>query len=164
MALSFDRDHLIALLHRGAEAAELDYKSTWDPADKRSLIELCKDIAAMESLPGGGHIVIGATDEGAPSGLFSPADISAYDEQKLRSKVVSILGEPLDFGSSLQVLQEDHYLLIAVGPHPTAFESCRKTAGTKTVSCGSRRTYSFDEEPRVRAGTSTKPEASSLEL
>lgn len=131
MPLFFDHDQLIALLHRSAEAPELDYKSTWDPAVKRDLVELCKDIAAMESLPGGGHIVVGATDEGAPSGSFSPADASAFDEQKLRSKIVSVLGEPLEFGSALHEWQENRYLVIAVGPHPDGVRIMQKDGGHK---------------------------------
>ena len=118
MPLSVDLDRLRALLARAAESADLDYKATWDPGEKPDLIELCKDIAAMESLSEGGYIVVGADDHGAPSGMFAPASPKDFDEQKVRSRVVSVLGEPLDLSAALHQIGSDHYLLIGVGPNP----------------------------------------------
>jgi hypothetical protein len=55
----------------------------------------------MESLSEGGHIVVGADDHRAPSGLFTPASARDLDEQKIRSKVAAVLGEPLDLSAAL---------------------------------------------------------------
>ena len=71
MTMSVDLDRLRALLAQAAESDDLDYKATWDPREKSDLIELCKDIAAMESMPTGGYILVGADDHGSPSGMFA---------------------------------------------------------------------------------------------
>lgn len=115
MPMSVDLDRLRGLLARGAESDDLDYKTTWDPRLKSDLIELCKDIAAMESLPDGGYIVIGADDHGAPSGMFSPEAARDFDEQKIRSRVVAVLGEPLDLSAALHRIESQAFLLIGVG-------------------------------------------------
>lgn len=117
MPLLVHLDQLVALLARQAEASDLDYKGTWDPASKPDLIELCKDVAAMESLPAGGYVVVGATSSGDPSSLFAPGKASDYDEQKIRSKVARTLGEPIDFSSALHTWQGNSYLLIGIGPN-----------------------------------------------
>jgi hypothetical protein len=149
MPLSVDLDRLRALLARSAESADLDYKSTWDPGEKSDLIELCKDIAAMESLSEGGYIVVGADNHGAPSGMFTPGSTKDFDEQKIRSRVVSILGEPLNFSAALHRMGSDHYLLIGVGPNPDGMRIMAKDAeyaGRKIWSAG---------DVFVRRGTSS---------
>jgi len=117
MPKAVDLDRLRTLLAQGAESADLEYKSTWDPKEKPDVMELCKDIAAMESLTAGGYIVVGADGQGAPSGMFTPVDVSDFDEQKIRSKIAAMLGEPIDFNCALHVLGSNQYLLIGVGPN-----------------------------------------------
>ncbi|MFJ4295613.1 helix-turn-helix domain-containing protein [Curtobacterium sp. NPDC089689] len=129
MVKPVDVDVLSALLRRAAEMPDLEYKSTWNPGDKRDLVELCKDFAAMESLPDGGYVVVGANDDGSPSGTFSPANPRDYDEQKIRSKVVKVLGEPLDLSASLLVWENSTYLLIGIGPHQDGLRIMTKDAG-----------------------------------
>lgn len=122
-------DQLVALLRRKAEATDLDYKAKWDHASKPDLIELCKDVAAMESLPEGGYIVVGATSSGDPSGSFAPSKASDYDEQKIRSKVAKTLGEPIDFGSALHTVQGSSYLIIGIGPNRDGMRIMQKDGG-----------------------------------
>lgn len=117
MPMSVDLDRLRGLLARGAESDDLDFKVTWDPRLKAELIELCKDIAAMESLPGGGYIVVGADDHGAPSGMFTPEPVRDFDEQKVRSKIAAVLGEPIDLSAALHRLESNDFLLIGIGPN-----------------------------------------------
>ncbi|AKV85464.1 hypothetical protein AKG07_03210 [Microbacterium sp. CGR1] len=117
MAMSVDLDRVRGLLARGAESDDLDFKAEWDPSQKSDLIELCKDIAAMESLPDGGYIVVGADDHGAPSGLFAPRAVRDFDEQKIRSKVAAVLGEPIDFSAALHRIESNDFFLIGVGPN-----------------------------------------------
>ncbi len=117
MPMSVDLDRLRALLARGAESDDLDFKATWDPRQKSDLIELCKDIAAMESLSTGGYIVVGADDHGAPTGMFTPETASDFDEQKIRSKVASVLGEPIDLSAALHRIESNDFVLIGVGPN-----------------------------------------------
>ncbi|TQJ32623.1 putative DNA-binding protein [Microbacterium sp. SLBN-146] len=115
--MSVDLDRLRALLARGAESDDLDFKVTWDPQRKAELIELCKDIAAMESLSAGGYIVVGADDQGAPSGKFTPEPARDFDEQRVRSKIASVLGEPINLSAALHNIESNDFLLIGVGPN-----------------------------------------------
>lgn len=115
MPISIDLDRLRGLLARGAESDDLDFKATWDPRQKSDLIELCKDIAAMESLPDGGYVVVGADDHGTPSGLFQPEVARDFDEQKIRSKVAAVLGEPIDLSAALHRIGSNNFLVIGVG-------------------------------------------------
>jgi hypothetical protein len=117
MPMSVDLDRLRGLLARGAESDDLDFKVTWDPRHKSELIELCKDIAAMESLSAGGYIVVGADDRGTPSGMFTPDPARDFDEQKVRSKVAAVLGEPIDVSAALHHIESNGFLLIGVGPN-----------------------------------------------
>ena len=117
MPLSVDLDRLRSLLARAAESDDLDFKATWDPTLNADLIELCKDVAAMESLSAGGYIVVGADDHGAPSGRFAPTRPSDFDEQKVRSRIAKVLGEPIDLSAALHLVEGSHYLLIGIGPN-----------------------------------------------
>lgn len=115
--MSVDLDRLRLLLARGAESDDLEFKSTWDPQQKSDRFELCKDIAAIESLSDGGYIVVGADDRGAPSGTFAPEQASDFDEQKIRSKVAAMLGEPIDLSAALHRIESNDFLLIGIGPN-----------------------------------------------
>ncbi|GEP49271.1 hypothetical protein MSA03_27790 [Microbacterium saccharophilum] len=115
--MNVDLDRLRALLARGAESDDLDFKATWDPQRKAELIELCKDIAAMESLSTGGYIVVGADDQGAPSGMFTAAPARDFDEQRVRSKIAAVLGEPIDLSAALHSIESNDFLLVGVGPN-----------------------------------------------
>lgn len=115
--MSVDADLLRTLLARSAESDDLDYKSTWDPGERSDLVELCKDIAAMESLSNGGYVLVGSDDRGNPSGTFSVTDPSKFDEQKIRSRVVSVLGEPIDLSCSLHRFGDHDFFVLGVGPN-----------------------------------------------
>ncbi|QRY42314.1 ATP-binding protein (plasmid) [Microbacterium hominis] len=153
MSLSVDMDRLQGLLVRGAEADDLEFKSQWDPSQKAALVELCKDIAAMESLPEGGYIIIGANDHGEPSGSFVAEPKRDFDEQKIRSKVASILGEPLDLSVALHRIDTDSYLLIGVGPNRDGMRVMPKDGEYETPT-GSKRVWSAGDI-FVRRGTSS---------
>lgn len=128
MPLPVHLDQLVALLRRRAEATDLDYKTTWNPADKGSVIEVCKDIAAMESEASGGYIVVGADDFGRPSGTFNPTNPADFDEQKLRSKVVKVLGEPIDFSSAFHTYEDNQYVLLGIGANHDGMRIMQKDA------------------------------------
>lgn len=115
MPSSVDLDSLRGLLARGAESDDLEFKSTWAPQQRSELVELCKDIAAMESLSDGGYIVVGCNDHGAPSGTFAPAQVRDFDEQKIRSKIAAVLGEPIDLSAALHRIESNQFLLIGIG-------------------------------------------------
>jgi hypothetical protein len=133
-----DLNALRALLGRGIEFEGLDYKRAWDPDKRGEVLELAKDVAAMESLPDGGYIVIGADDDGKPGGMFAPSKRADFDEQRIRSKLVSVLSEPLGLDVALHQLEGDTYLVLGVRPHPDGLrimsQAGNYSAGNKTRS------------------------------
>lgn len=75
-------DTLKVFLERTAEAADLDFKSTFDVDAVGDWLEIIKDITAFAN-SGGGAILIGVNDDGMPSGAevagalgIDPADIT----------------------------------------------------------------------------------------
>lgn len=61
-------DALLRALSRNSEADDVDFKSTFDASASRDWLELIKDIAAFAN-SGGGYILVGLNDDGAPSGV-----------------------------------------------------------------------------------------------
>jgi len=86
-------DQLKLLLDQQSETEILDYKSELDLVDKakksRAQVELAKDIAAMLS-GRGGHLVIGADENGAPTGLLSIEQVAQLDESRLRKRLEKV--------------------------------------------------------------------------
>ena len=72
------------------ETASLDLKCTFDPAVNGEWCELLKDIVAMAN-SGGGRIIIGLNEDGAPSGI-SAAKIHGIDPAVFVDKVFSYTG------------------------------------------------------------------------
>ena len=103
MSLSVDLDSLKGLLARKAETDDLEFKSQWDPDQKADLIELCKDIAAMESLPDGGYIIVGVDGP-----VFIETNVSpGMTETSLVPLAVEAAGE--DFGRLCAALVRQAY-------------------------------------------------------
>lgn len=146
-------DVLSALLRVGIESEGLEFKRAWDPTSRGELLELAKDFAAMESLPGGGYLIVGADDSGAPSGKFAPAQRVDFDEQRIRGKLAAVLGEPLGIDVALHEIDGQPYLIIGVRPHPDGLRVMSQ-AGNYPVE---RKTKSLWQEGDVlvRRGTSS---------
>jgi len=80
---AIDLEKLEALLAFGSELDDLDYKEFLDLAQQKDKVELVKDLAAMQSIPTGGYIVVGVDGSGKPtkrlgklmSADFDPANI-----------------------------------------------------------------------------------------
>jgi predicted HTH transcriptional regulator len=60
-------EKLKILLERSTEAADHDFKSTFDVNAPGDWLEIIKDIVAFAN-SGGGTILIGVNDDGTPSG------------------------------------------------------------------------------------------------
>lgn len=147
-------DALRAVLRRGFEAEDLDYKSTWNPTARREVLELAKDIAAMEALPEGGYLVVGADDEGRSSGVFHVPDRSVFDEQQIRARFAAALGEPLSLNIALHRLDGHPYLLVGVNPHPDGFRVMSRP-GAHSDDRGRQRNVWNESDVFVRRGTSS---------
>jgi hypothetical protein len=60
-------EKLRSLLAEAHEQPCLDYKRSLDLTVRRDVVELAKDVAAMQSEAAGGYIVVGADDHGTRS-------------------------------------------------------------------------------------------------
>jgi hypothetical protein len=112
-------EKLRVLLAEQHESATLDYKREADLHDKRTAVELAKDIAAMQVE--GGFIVVGADDRGHPTGLVTQAHGRLFDEARLRSKLTRWIPEPLDIRSATHDIDGHLMVLVYVGPNPAGF-------------------------------------------
>jgi hypothetical protein len=109
-------EKLSDLLGLGTEYAELDYKSSLDLDDKRQLLELVKDVAAMEVR--GGYILGGVGPDGKPTGDLDGGDLKVFDEARLVPKLRRWLPEPLKLVTRVTERQGHRTVVIYVERHP----------------------------------------------
>lgn len=109
-------EKLLSLLAEGHEQSCLDYKTTLDLRDRRATIELAKDVAAMQSEPLGGYIVVGADDHGQVSGELTAALAKLFDESTLRPKLESYLSQPFTVRTAIHGVDGNSVVVIYVGP------------------------------------------------
>jgi hypothetical protein len=113
------KENLQALLTEGHESETLDYKESCNINVKDELVELVKDIGAMQIL--GGYIVIGADDDGNPSGQIQEAHLRAYEQASFRAKLLKYLEEPFEVRCQTHLLGADYMVLVYVAPNPNGF-------------------------------------------
>jgi len=91
MSFEFEvsEERLLQLLDHGAESDRLDYKETIDLDKKSGVVELAKDLGAFSAL--GGHIVVGAKDDGSPGALMDDKIWELFDAARVTSKVAKYL-------------------------------------------------------------------------
>lgn len=119
---SVSREKLDALLAEGSEHSSLDYKEALDlgKGSARDIVELAKDVAAMQAEPDGGYIVVGADDHGNPVPGLVPDLARHFDDATLRAKLGKYLTEP-----EIRVRQHEvngmTVVLIYIAPHPNGW-------------------------------------------
>lgn len=91
---------LTSTLARHGEAADLDFKASFNVGSPRDWLELIKDIAAFAN-SGGGHILIGVNDDGSPAG----SDVS---------KLLEV--DPADLGNRLHKYLGQHFAGVELIP------------------------------------------------
>ncbi len=113
-------EQLTYLLGLGHESAGVDFKTTLDPRQKRDLVELAKDVGAMQV--DGGYIVIGADDQGRPVPPGVPAaNLPLFDEANLRPKLAKWLPDGFEIRTVSHTLADCTFVLIYVIPTPGGF-------------------------------------------
>jgi hypothetical protein len=105
-----------SVLQEGHEQSALDYKTRIDLNDRREVVELSKDIAAMQAEESGGYIVIGADDHGNAVADLTPTQAKLLDEATLRSKIKKYISEPFDVRSATHSIDGKTVVLIYIGP------------------------------------------------
>jgi len=88
------RERLDQLLALEAEYDELDFKEHVDPNKTADVVKISKDVAAMQSLPDGGYILVGVDDRGNPSSSHGTLNPSHFDPATLASKLAKYMPEP----------------------------------------------------------------------
>jgi len=110
---------LMELLEVQTELPQLDYKRECDLSDTGALVELTKDIGAMNIL--GGYLVIGADDNGNAVGLPT-RQAQHFDQARLSGKIAKYLPSGGDIRSAVHTLGDGsaprEVALVWVGPHP----------------------------------------------
>jgi hypothetical protein len=113
------REKLGELLKEQNESECLDYKTTCNLNDTKQLVEIAKDIGAMSI--SGGFIIIGADNNGNPSGELAEASARLFDEATLRAKLRKHIPEPFEIRSGYHRIEEKWLALIYIAPHPHGF-------------------------------------------
>lgn len=111
------------LIAEGLESETLDYKSSLDLSVNDELLEIVKDIAAMQIR--GGYIVIGADDYGAPSGKVTEAHRRLFEQASFRAKLLKFFDEPLGVQCRDHEIDGNIFILISVAPQPDGFAILR---------------------------------------
>lgn len=114
-----NEEKLRQLLAEQHESELLDYKRKCDLASTPDLIELAKDIGAMQV--DGGFIVVGADDHGNPTSDLTQPAARLYDEATIRAKVRRYLPPQLDLRAAVHLLDGRYLAVLAVGPNPYGF-------------------------------------------
>lgn len=143
-------DTLSLLLDEGHESETLDFKSQCDLSDNDHVLEIVKDIAAMQIL--GGYLVIGADSNGRPTDTLDDRQIALFDEARLRAKVRSFLPNPLQLLVRHHNLDGHQYVLIYVGAHTDGLAIIAKHGNNSK-----NKTVFRQGEVFARHGTSSEP-------
>lgn len=80
---SITEEKLRTLLALGFELDDLDFKEHLNLSLQKDKLELVKDMAAMQSIPTGGYVVVGADDHGGVSTRFGELSVSDFDPANL---------------------------------------------------------------------------------
>jgi hypothetical protein len=121
------------LLAEGHESAQLDYKSSCDLSNHDEILEIVKDIAAMQIL--GGYIVIGADDHGGPTDMVTANHIRLFEQASLRAKVRKFVPEPFDLRSKHHNIEGHDYILVYVANHLDGFVVIQAVGNSRSGQC-----------------------------
>jgi hypothetical protein len=147
-------EKLRQLLDEQAESVSLDYKQACDLRDKGALVELAKDVGAMEMR--GGFIVIGADDRGQPVGNVQSDSAGLWDEATLRAKLRRWIPEPLDLLTARHEVAGSWMVMMYVGPNPQGF-AIFQADGQYVDASGQPRTAFRKGDVFARHGTASEP-------
>lgn len=116
---SVSEETLRQLLAEGHEYETLDYKGYCDLSSHDELLEIVKDIGAMQIE--GGYIVVGADDRGEPTGKVTDNHIRLFEQSSLRSKVRKFISEPFEIRAQHHTIDGNNFVLIYIAEHADGF-------------------------------------------
>lgn len=142
-------EKLRQLLDEQHESEHLDYKTRICLNETRDVVELAKDVGAMQI--DGGFIVLGADNHGVLTGELTEGDVALLDEAKIRPKLARYLPEPFEIRCAHYVIEEKRAAIIYIAPNADGFCVFKATAnhdGRAVFRAG---------EVYARHGTSSEP-------
>ena len=116
------------------------------------MVEIVKDMGAM--MVTGGYLIIGADDQGQPSG--EPEHLDLFDPAKLHAKAAKYISGPFELRVGIHQHQGQPFVLIYVAPHPDGF-CVFTTSGNYTEPGKGQRQAFRTGEVYGRHGTSSQP-------
>ncbi|MGH2711759.1 MAG: AlbA family DNA-binding domain-containing protein [Actinomycetota bacterium] len=108
-------EKLSQLLDEQHESEALDYKSACDLSERRDIVEIAKDVGAMQVR--GGFIVVGADDRGTLTGDLTQETARLMDEATLRAKLDRYIPEPYDIRTAVHSVEGSLVGVVYVGPN-----------------------------------------------
>jgi hypothetical protein len=148
-------EKLRSLLAEQHEQSCLDYKRSLNLAVRRDIIELAKDVAAMQSELAGGYLVVGSDDRGSPVPDLTPQLAKHFDEATLRPKLARYLAEPFTIRCALHDIDGNVVAFIYVGPSEHGW-CIFKAAGEYEDAAGKKKIVFRESDVFVRHGTSSE--------
>lgn len=135
----------------------MEFKTQFDPSDRRQLCEVLKDIFALSN-SGGGVVVVGVDDLGQPNGL-SVESLLRTDPADLANKIAAYSGRHYDDVTVRVHLKAGMTIAtIEVGPTPTPLIPVRP--GTYEKEPGKQATAFSVGVVYVRHGAKSEPATS----
>ena len=113
-------EQLQYLLGLGTETQALDFKRDCNVDDRRAIVELAKDVGAMQIE--GCYIVVGAESDGTPvpPGV-ADKDRQKFDEANLRPKLARYVPQPFELRTAIHTIGDCTFAIIRVPPRPDGF-------------------------------------------
>jgi hypothetical protein len=109
-------EKLAELLGLQTEYPELDFKESVDLGGTAGLVELAKDIGAMQVR--GGYLILGVDGHGVPTDAMDGCNPQLFDEANLKAKLVKYMPEPLVISTRLTERDGHTVVVIWVAPNP----------------------------------------------
>lgn len=109
-----DGEKLRELLSFGCECTELDFKEVINFSSKKEKLEFVKDIVSMANHYPGGYLVIGACDDGTPSGRAGENDWDKFDPAILNDQVNGYIDVPIRLYSQHHNLGGHEFQVVCV--------------------------------------------------
>jgi hypothetical protein len=117
--LALAEDVILDLIAQGFETEELDYKNYFDPSDRDSVIEVIKDVAAMQAM--GGYLLFGVDNSGNVTGSLDSVDPRLFDETSMRAKFEKHFDGFLSLSVRTITVQGKKVVAVYMEPHPHGF-------------------------------------------
>ena len=110
-----DANKLQELLDQAHESDCVEYIATCNLDERRDIVELATEVGALSA--GGGYLVVGGNDGGAPTGLLDTRMAQLFDDATVRDKLARYLPD-LDLHVGRHQRPDGRVVVIAVMPHP----------------------------------------------